>query len=277
MGWVLGEDRGLLLAQARDARGWRRSTRPNIDAFGLVIGPASSTRRPSRSTGSSSATAAPRCKRAGAAGAARAARHRRLPRRASTRGCKAEGGTRAVDARGHLRRQRDHRPDLRPGRRRRGAALGVPLDAAQALRRDEGRSGCFDDLSEFDDPDAPTTMSKTFPYGKAIGIGKGNAVLDAGSFKPIGPKRPRRAPRARTRAGRATSCWSARSARRPATRCSSAARRSATRTPASRSRPTSAGPGVAGARRDRAGLRGQHPDRPRPGLRVEPDLGRART
>ena len=31
-------------------------------------------------------------------------------------------------------------------------------------------------------------MSKRFPYGKAIGVGKGNAVLDAGSFKPTGPK-----------------------------------------------------------------------------------------
>ena len=31
-------------------------------------------------------------------------------------------------------------------------------------------------------------MSKAFPYGKAIGVGKGNAVLDAGSFKPAGPK-----------------------------------------------------------------------------------------
>ncbi len=46
----------------------------------------------------------------------------------------------------------------------------------------------FDDLSAFDDPDSPSTMSKRFPYGKAIGVGKGNAVLDAGSFKPTGPK-----------------------------------------------------------------------------------------
>jgi hypothetical protein len=40
----------------------------------------------------------------------------------------------------------------------------------------------FDDVSEFDDPDSPTTLSKAFRYGKAIGVGKGNAVLDAGSF-----------------------------------------------------------------------------------------------
>ena len=93
----------------------------------------------------------------------------------------------AVDARRRVRRQRDRRPDLRPGRRRRGAPLGVPLDAAQALRR-QGRRRLFDDVSEFNDPDSPTTISKTFPYGKTTGPAKGNAVLDAGSFKPTGPK-----------------------------------------------------------------------------------------
>ena len=128
----------------------------------------------------------------------------------------------------------------------------------------------FDDFSEFDDPDSPSTISKAFPYGKAIGDGKGNAVLDAGSFKPTGLEGPGARPRAPTRAGRATSCWSAR-------------KRSTTGHPLFVGGPqigyTYPGltleadisyPGRPGARRDRAGLRGQHPDRPRPGLRVEP-------
>ena len=46
----------------------------------------------------------------------------------------------------------------------------------------------FDDLSEFDDPDSPTTISRTFRYGRANGPGAGNVVLDAGSFKPTGPR-----------------------------------------------------------------------------------------
>ena len=46
----------------------------------------------------------------------------------------------------------------------------------------------FDDLSEFNDPDSPATMSKAFPYGRKNLDGKGNAVLDAGSFKPTGPR-----------------------------------------------------------------------------------------
>jgi hypothetical protein len=36
MGWILAEDRGLLLAQARDAARLAAIDAPNIDAFGLV-------------------------------------------------------------------------------------------------------------------------------------------------------------------------------------------------------------------------------------------------
>ncbi|HWK25088.1 MAG TPA: penicillin acylase family protein, partial [Solirubrobacter sp.] len=60
-----------------------------------------------------------------------------------------------------------------------------------ALRKRYGKSGGlkrFDDFSEFDDPDSPATLSKTFRYGRTIGIGKGNAVLDAGSYRPAGPR-----------------------------------------------------------------------------------------
>ena len=62
----------------------------------------------------------------------------------------------------------------------------------------------FDDFSEFNDPDAPTSISTSFPYGKADGPGKGNAVLDAGSFKPIRPEGAGIGGH-RSRAGRATS------------------------------------------------------------------------
>ena len=49
MGWILREDRGLLLAQARDAARLAAIDAPNINAFGLVIA-SSSSRRPRRST-----------------------------------------------------------------------------------------------------------------------------------------------------------------------------------------------------------------------------------
>src|SRR3954451_5202363 len=37
MGWTLGEDRGLLLAHARDAARLAAIDAPNIDAFGLIV------------------------------------------------------------------------------------------------------------------------------------------------------------------------------------------------------------------------------------------------
>ena len=99
-----------------------------------------------------------------------------------------------MDARRHLRRQRDHRSDLRRGRRRRGAALAVPRHAAQALRQGRGPGRSSTTSPSSTTPTRRRRSRKAFPYGKAIGVGKGNAVLDAGSFKPVGPKgaRPRR-------------------------------------------------------------------------------------
>ena len=115
-------------------------------------------------------------------------------------------------------------------------------------------------------------MSKAFPYGKAIGVGKGNAVLDAGSFMPSGPDGPRprgeRAPALGEQLpdGRREALQHRASAvrRRPADRLHLPGPDAGGRHQLARR---------AGARRDRAGLRRQHPDRPRAGLRVEPDLG----
>ena len=217
-------------------------------------------------------------------GDARAARAR-APRGAAVRhdidvylqgiNAQAEGGRRhaAVDARRRLRRQRDHRPDLRPGRRRRGAPLGVPSTAAQARTERTRGTRSSTTFSEFDDPDSPTTISTHVPVrARRSAPGEGNAVLDAGSFKPTGPQRPR--PRRR---------------RAPALgEQLPAGRRRALghRPPAVRRRPADRlhvpGPDArgrhqlarrAGARRDGAGLRRQHPDRPRAGLRVEPHVG----
>ena len=59
-----------------------------------------------------------------------------------------------------------------------------------SLRKEYGTARgnrMFDDFSEFDDRDAPSTMTRTFRYGTKNLNGRGNAVLDAGSFKPTGP------------------------------------------------------------------------------------------
>ena len=114
--------------------------------------------------------------------------------------------------------------------------------------------------------------AKAFPYGKAIGVGKGNAVLDAGSFKPVGPKGLGRAASAHPR-------WASNF-------LLVGASRSATGHPLFVGGPqigyTYPGltleadisyPGVQARGATAPGLRGQHPDRPRPGLRLEPHVG----
>jgi len=50
-------------------------------------------------------------------------------------------------------------------------------------------SQLFDDLSEHNDPDAPTTQTRSAPYEAipANGDRSGNAILDDGSFQPVPP------------------------------------------------------------------------------------------
>ena len=62
----------------------------------------------------------------------------------------------------------------------------------------------FDDFSEFDDRDAPSTMTRTFRYGTKNLTGAAPPCSTPGSFKPTGPSGSP-APR-RSRTGRATSC-----------------------------------------------------------------------
>jgi acyl-homoserine lactone acylase PvdQ len=186
MGWVLAQDRGLLLGQARDAARLAAIDAPNIDAFGLVVGlrrytPTRAVDRIIQRQGDAA------LKAAGAAGAA--VRH-------------------DIDVylEGLNARLRQDGNGSRPWTR-------VDIYAANAItgqifgqgggdeaRRSEFLSSLrkrygarrgdriFDDLSEFNDPDSPATLSKAFPYGRKNLKGKGNAVLDAGSYTPTGLK-----------------------------------------------------------------------------------------
>jgi acyl-homoserine lactone acylase PvdQ len=182
MGWVLASDRGLLLAQARDAARLAAIDAPNIDAFGLVINlrqyrPTKQVDRIIRRDGDAALRAA------GAAGAA--VRH------------DIDVYLEGINARLGADRPWT-RVDVYAANAITGQIFGE--GGGDEARRSEflsrlikrhGRTRAlrlFDRLSEFDDPRSPTTLSKRFRYGRAIGIGRGNAVLDAGSFKPVGPK-----------------------------------------------------------------------------------------
>jgi acyl-homoserine lactone acylase PvdQ len=185
MGWILGEDRGLLLAQARDAARLAAIDAPNIDAFGLVIDlkqytPTKQVDRIIQRDGDAA------LKSAGAAGAA--VRHDiEVYLEGLNARVKADGGTRPFT-----------RADIYATNAITGQIFGQGggdearrSEFLATLQKRYGKTKglkVFDDLTEFDDPDSPTTLTKRFKYGKQIGIGKGNAVLDPGSFKPVGPK-----------------------------------------------------------------------------------------
>src|SRR4051812_3644114 len=185
MGWILGEDRGLLLAQARDAARLAAIDAPNIDAFGLVVALRQFT--PTKQVDAiiqRNGDAA--LKAAGRAGAA--VRHDiDVYLQGLNARLKVDGGTRPWT-----------RVDIYAANAITGQIFGQGggdearrSEFLSTLRKRYGAKkgqARFDDFSEFDDPDAPTTISKTFKYGKRIGVGKGNTVLDPGSLKPVGPR-----------------------------------------------------------------------------------------
>jgi acyl-homoserine lactone acylase PvdQ len=182
MGWLLAEDRGLLLAQARDAARLAAIEAPNINAFDLVVNlkqytPTRAVDRMIQRDGDAA------LRSAGAAG--RAVRH---DIDVYLQGLNARlGGDRPWT-----------RVDVYAANAITGQIFGQ--GGGDEARRSEffdrlrdrfGRTRgqqIFDDLSQFDDPDSPATLSRTFRYGRANGPGAGNVVLDKGSFKPTGPR-----------------------------------------------------------------------------------------
>jgi acyl-homoserine lactone acylase PvdQ len=183
MGWVAQEDRGLLLAQARYPGRLAALDAPNIDAFGLVIGLKSYT--PTKQVDRMI---------------------ERLEVRAARKAGK-DGKALLHDVDVYVdglnaRRKAEHstqKPYTRVdvfaanalGGQIFGQGGGGEIDRAEFLSAERKRLGVapakveFNDLSEFNDPDTPATMSKTFRYAK-IGSGKGNATIDAGSVKRTG-------------------------------------------------------------------------------------------
>jgi acyl-homoserine lactone acylase PvdQ len=186
MGWLLQQDRGLLLAQSRNAARLAAIDAPNVYAFGLVINlrqytPTKAVDRMIERNG------------------LRALRAAGKPGRALLHDI--DVYLQGVNAR--LKAEKSpQEPWTRVDVFAANAVIGEIFGEGggdEALRSqflsslrdkygDKRGDRMFDDFSEFADADAPSTMSRTFRYGAARGAGRGNAVLDAGSFKPTGPQ-----------------------------------------------------------------------------------------
>jgi acyl-homoserine lactone acylase PvdQ len=185
MGWVLQQDRGLLLAQARDAARLAAIDAPNVYAFGLVINLKQYT--PTKQVDRMIERNGLRALRSQGAAGRRLLHDVDVYLEGINARLKAEGGTRPWT-----------RVDVFSANAVIGEIFGEGggdeprrSEFLSSLRKQYGNAKAqriFDDVSEFDDPDSQATMTRTVRYGKAIGVGRGNAVLDAGSYAPTGPK-----------------------------------------------------------------------------------------
>jgi acyl-homoserine lactone acylase PvdQ len=181
MGWVLQEDRGLLLAQGRYPARLAAVDAPNVNAFSLVTG--LKTVRPSRQIN-------------------------RTIRRNGMRALRSAGrdGRRLlhdidVFLKGLNARLRAEKSTAEPFTRVDlfatnalvgqifGEGGGSEARRAQFLGGLRARLGAgaaqtlFDDLSEHSDPDTPTTIGRRFPYAATPRSPRGNAILDPGSLE----------------------------------------------------------------------------------------------
>ena len=274
MGWLLQQDRGLLLAQARDAAKLAAIDAPNVYAFGLVINLRQYTPTPSRGPDD-------RAQRPAGAARARARRGKAvlhdvdvylqgINARLKAEGSAAKPWTRVdvfaanaiigeifgegggdearrsefLSAAAQAVRHRAREPHVRRLQRVRRPRRAGDDDAHVPLRDDEpGRARQRRARRRLVQADRPE-RARARGQGAALG-----EQLPARRRAPVG----HRAPAVR---------------RRPADRL---------HVPGPHARGRHQLARRAGARRDGAGLRGQHPDRPRAGLRVVAHERRAPT
>jgi acyl-homoserine lactone acylase PvdQ len=187
MGWIVGEDRALLIAQARNPARLAAIDAPNIDAFGLVTGLKSYTptkqvdRMILRNGLAALKSAGPDGKAllhdvdVYLAGLNARLRFDKSSQKPWTRVDVFAANALAGQIFGQGGGDEARRSELLSGLRKR-------LGKAKAKK-------VWNDMTEFGDPDSPVTIAKSFPYGRIPGDATGSVVLDDGSFKPAGPSK----------------------------------------------------------------------------------------
>jgi acyl-homoserine lactone acylase PvdQ len=184
-GWILQEDRGLLLAQARYAARLAALDAPGINAINLIVGlkQVKTTPQVDQLIESEQTSL---LKRQGKRG--RALLHdidtyvKGANARAKFENSAAPPFTRVdIYAANAVAGQLFGRGGGDEARR------SELLSGFTARLGDSAGNQLFDDLSEHNDPDAPVTMTRSAPYEPipANGDRSGNAILDAGSFQPV--------------------------------------------------------------------------------------------
>ena len=183
MGWVLQEDRGLLLAQGRYPARLAAVDAPNINAFGLVTGLKTVT--PSRQVDRI---------------IDRNGLHALRTAGAEGRGLKHDIDVFVTGLNARLRAEKSKAAKFTRVDMFAFSALGGQIfgqgggDEARrsmlldGLRKRLGAAGgdtLFGDLSERSDADTPTTGTKSFPYAAVPKTRPGNAILDAGSLQRV--------------------------------------------------------------------------------------------
>ncbi|HEV2812570.1 MAG TPA: penicillin acylase family protein [Solirubrobacteraceae bacterium] len=185
MGWVLQQDRGLLLQQGRNPGRLAALDAPNIDAFDLVVRlkQYAPTKQADRIINRTQTRALRRQGREGKAilrdidlfvagiNARLKFEKSELPRytRTDIFGFIALAGQIFGEGGGREARNAEFLDGLRD---RLGAQPALDL---------------FDDVSNVNDPDSPATISESFPQGRAGISQAGNEVIDAGSLQLVRP------------------------------------------------------------------------------------------
>ena len=195
MGWVLQEDRGLLLAQARDAAQLAALDAPGVYAFGLVINLRQYT--PTKQVDRIIEREAPRALRRRARG--RALLHDiDVYLQGINARLKAEGGvqSRGPASTSSRATRSSARSSARAAATRCGARSSCP--AAQALRDGEGQGDLRRPLGARRPGLARDDEPRRSRYGKAIGVGHGTPWSTT-ARRADGPEGPGDAPRAEPR------------------------------------------------------------------------------
>ena len=182
----------------------------------------------------------------------------------------------AVHARRRVRGQRARRPDLRPGRRRRGAPLAAALGALRKRLGDGAREdGCSTTSPSTSTPTRRRRSPSASPYEEVRRTRTGNAIARRRLLTSRDAAARRRAARrARTHRWASNFLIVGGSAPPPGHPLFVAGPQIGYFYPGLTLEADLKGPGFEARGATAPGRPGQHPDRPRPGLRLEPHLGR---